>query len=242
MRIRLTFEFEGKMLLPLNYNHIIQASILNWIDDEEYQKYIHDIGYTLEKRNYKLYVFSRMEGKFNIIKETKQIEFDSGCALDISAIDEKLLMLIIQGTFKNNLRIGRNNVTVKSITKREFEPERIMRVRTKSPITVYSTVKENDQTKTLYYTPYQEEFYEKIRLNIMHKYESYFGNKYDGDFEIKLLNEKSVKEKVIKYKNFVIKGYEGEFLIQGSSKIKELIYNTGLGSKNSQGFGMIDYF
>ena len=242
MRIRLTFEFEGKILLPLNYNHIIQASILNWIDDEEYQKHIHDIGYTLEKRNYKLYVFSRMEGKFKIIKETKQIEFDSGCTLDISAIDEKLLMLIIQGTFKNNLRIGRNNVTVKSIMKREFEPERIMRVRTKSPITVYSTVKENDQTKTLYYTPHQEEFYEKIRLNIMHKYESYFGNKYDGDFEIKLLNEKSVKEKVIKYKNFVIKGYEGEFLIQGSSKIKELIYNTGLGSKNSQGFGMIDYF
>lgn len=242
MRIRLTFEFEGNMLLPLNYNHIIQASILNWIDDEEYQKYIHDIGYTLEKRNYKLYVFSRMEGKFKIIKETKQIEFDSGCTLDISAIDEKLLMLIIQGTFKNNLRIGRNKVTVKSIMKREFEPERIMRVRTKSPITVYSTVKENDQTKTLYYTPHQEEFYEKIRLNIMHKYESYFGNKYDGDFEIKLLNEKSVKEKVIKYKNFVIKGYEGEFLIQGSSKIKELIYNTGLGSKNSQGFGMIDYF
>jgi len=42
------------------------------------------------------------------------------------------------------------------------------------------------------------------------------------------------------YKNFLIKGWMGTFRLQGLKKALKLAYDAGLGSKNSQGFGMFE--
>ncbi|RKX92249.1 MAG: CRISPR-associated endoribonuclease Cas6, partial [Spirochaetes bacterium] len=38
----------------------------------------------------------------------------------------------------------------------------------------------------------------------------------------------------------IIKGWTGTFVLNGNRKILKLAYYTGLGSKNSQGFGMFE--
>lgn len=45
---------------------------------------------------------------------------------------------------------------------------------------------------------------------------------------------------IIKYKGTVIKGYSGDFILKGNPELIKLAYDTGLGSKNSQGFGCIE--
>lgn len=61
MRILVTIKpVQEKITLPFHYQHIIQSMILSWIHDESYSKFIHDEGYFYEKRNYKLYSFSKL--------------------------------------------------------------------------------------------------------------------------------------------------------------------------------------
>lgn len=77
MRIELNLEFD-ELNLPIHYNHILQAVILKWINDENYARFIHDKGYEFNNRRYKLYTFSRLEGKFNIDKKNKRIIYKDG--------------------------------------------------------------------------------------------------------------------------------------------------------------------
>ena len=47
-------------------------------------------------------------------------------------------------------------------------------------------------------------------------------------------------KKIIIYKGTVIKAWMGSYVLESEPQILELSYYTGLGSKNSQGFGMWD--
>lgn len=45
---------------------------------------------------------------------------------------------------------------------------------------------------------------------------------------------------MILYKGTVIKAWEGTFRLLGPQELVELAYDTGLGAKNSQGFGCFE--
>jgi CRISPR-associated endoribonuclease Cas6 len=60
------------------------------------------------------------------------------------------------------------------------------------------------------------------------------------DFSISPLNTKKLKKRVVIYKDYVIKGWDGEFLVEGSKELMDIAYNAGIGSKNSQGFGCVE--
>lgn len=47
-------------------------------------------------------------------------------------------------------------------------------------------------------------------------------------------------EKIVKYRETVIKGWMGRFVLKGNRKLLKLGYECGIGSKNSQGFGMVE--
>ena len=60
----------------------------------------------------------------------------------------------------------------------------------------------------------------------------------DAYFEIEPvypINEKNFN--ILKYRNTIIKGYTGVYKITGDPRLKKTAYETGLGSKTSQGFG-----
>ena len=44
----------------------------------------------------------------------------------------------------------------------------------------------------------------------------------------------------MKYRETVIKGWMGRFVLKGNRKLLKLGYECGIGSKNSQGFGMVE--
>jgi len=60
----------------------------------------------------------------------------------------------------------------------------------------------------------------------------------EEDVEIEPISK--TKLSVVKYKDFVIKGYSGKFIMKGPVPLLQMGIGTGLGSKNSQGFGCVE--
>ena len=242
MRAYLKIKFNGELVLPIQYNYVIQAVILKWIGEESYQKFIHDTGYEFNKRQFKLYSFSRLEGKFHIDREKKEIIFYDDLRLLLTSADNKFLEYLINNVIKSSkISILNQEVWIDEIncSNRRISGEE--KVYTKSPVVVYSTLTGGDKKKTYYYNPVEKEFTELVRKNLLNKYSAAFGKEpEDDDFRIIPLDASRLKESVVLYKGTVIKGYSGEFLIKGSSELTNLAYDAGIGSKNSQGFGCIE--
>ncbi|SHF05270.1 MULTISPECIES: CRISPR-associated endoribonuclease Cas6 [Caloramator] len=239
MRVELNLEFD-ELNLPIHYNHIMQAVILKWINDEKYAQFIHDKGYEFNNRRYKLYTFSRLEGKFRLDNKNKRIIFQDSAKLLISSVDDEFLRYVVENYIENgSINIIGNEVKVKNI--RYIYPKLDGNVFvTKSPITVYSTFERDGSKKTYYYNPSEDEFEELIKRNLVYKYNSYYDtNLKDIDIKITPVKE-TLNQSIVLYKGTVIKGWNGVFKIDASKEILEFAYGAGLGSKNSQGFGCIE--
>lgn len=107
-----------------------------------------------------------------------------------------------------------------------------------SPIVAYVT--EKGQLYTRYYGPRDVEFYRLITDNAHRKYVSYYGREPYTNLEIELIVAKDRNKLVTRYKGrTIVEAWGGRYRINGDSDTLSLIYNAGLGSKNSQGFGMM---
>ncbi|WP_180964008.1 CRISPR-associated endoribonuclease Cas6 [Haloimpatiens massiliensis] len=243
MRATINLELKQPIKLPIQYNHIINGAILNWLRNVGENKFIHDEEFKKNVKNHKLYTFSKLQGKFTMDVKNKKITYYSGVNLLISSYDDKFLSNIVNSlvmkesmnVLNQEIKIDNIETSLYSVTGEEI------RVYTKSPVTVYSTFKEEEKNKTRYYSPYEKEFSEIIRKNLINKYKSYYGKlPEDNRFSIELLSRKKPKESVIIYRGIVIKGWSGEFVMRGSKELLNLAYQAGIGAKNSQGFGCVE--
>lgn len=240
MKLKLNFNIEDELILPQNYNHILQATILNWINDEKYQEFMHDKGYSYNNRVFKLFSFSKIYGKFTLNRANKKIEFYEKVTIYISAVDHEFLNYVGNNLLMNqDLKIYNQNIKLESfeVIKEEIKEEMV--VYTLSPITVYSTVEILGRKKTYYYNPYEKEFSILIRENLIKKYISYYEIEPENTYLEIVSYNKKIKQSILNYKGFIIKGWNGEFVLKGSKELIDMALSSGLGSKNSQGFGCI---
>lgn len=239
MRIKVCMSAEEDITLPIAYNHIIQKSIYN-ILDSEYASKLHDLGYKYKNKIFKLFNFSKLEIQNKIIKNNK-ITIQSGkVELIISSIDEEFIFKIISGFIEHKcLKFKEGILKVNEVySKKQLNRERAV-VLTVSPVVV---VKPTRESRTEFYSPKDKEFLSSIKNNIIAKYISFYNEEYKGVLNIEILDENNIRKKIDKYKNWIYEGYLGGFIIEGDTKIVELAYSCGLGSKNSQGFGCIETF
>ena len=242
MRAYIDFKLDKELTIPTQYNHIVQAVILKWLGDDNYSKFLHDCGYEYNNRRYKLYTFSRLQGNFKINRQSKMITYYDNARLVVSSSEDKFIEYLVN-TFLGGgkVKIGRNEVEIASIRSQKYNyvPEDMFY--TLSPIVAYSTLYDRDKKKTYYYSPYETEFEELIRKNLIKKYAALYDKLPEDDsFTIKPLQNNRLKENIVIYRETVIKGWSGEFLIKGSDELLNIAYDSGLGSKNSQGFGCIE--
>ena len=241
MRVSIEFESEsGSLFLPIHYNHIVQGFIYDNISPE-LAKFLHEQGYTHIKRSFKLFTFSRLYGRFKI--EGKYIVLNSPIKLQISSSNSHFLQEFAESLLrKGEVSFLNQPLRVNSI---EVYPNprfsRDVTIRTLSPVTVYSTLKTPDnRKKTYYYSPYEKEFSLLIERNLQKKFELIHHKAPDG-YNLTIEPERRrLSEKVIKYKGTVVKGWMGRFRLEGSPELMLVAYDTGLGSKNSLGFGMFE--
>lgn len=115
-------------------------------------------------------------------------------------------------------------------------------IRMLSPVTMYSTLKTpTGRKKTYYFSPFESEFSELLEGNLKKKYEALYRSEPNGlSFSIEPIGVSKRDEKIIDYKGTVIKSWMGRYRLSGSLELMKLAYDTGLGAKNSQGFGCFE--
>lgn len=237
MQISIVFKGEN-ITLPLARNEIIQGLIYKAASENPtFSDKLHNVGNDFNGRKFKLFTFSELDGKYSV--ENKKIIYPSTASLTIRAFEPYLIQLLFLYFSKNKyVKLGLNTVEVKDVRLDEFHVyENKINVKTLSPVTVYSTTEDGH---TIYYSPNDPEFYSRIKANAERKYKSFFGDEEEFDLSIKAVENQKFVKRATRFKSTFITAWHGEFVLEGSAKILNFLYQTGLGSKNSEGFGMVE--
>lgn len=239
MQIQISFTCDKDIILPIHYNNILQAFIYNNID-EKLAKFLHDNGYTSNGRTFKLFTFSR------ILKRGKKDneKFNFGNKIDIivsSPLDNFCKSIANSMLQRNDLYMGENNIKTDQIQIiNHLVDKDEIRIETLSGIVAYSTLLRPDNSKyTCYFMPRETDFDRIVTENLVKKYNALNNTNLSFDSSIEIIPLDKPRQNISYYKNFIIKGVDGRFLIKGDRRLLQIGIDAGFGSKNSQGFGCV---
>ncbi len=240
MQLYVNCRLDEPVVLPMAHHHILQSIIYRSLSENpRYAEFMHDTGFQNEKRQFKLFTFGLLNGPHKIVQ--KNIIFYNALQWEIRSNQQQMIEMVEQYICRNGLmllnqRIATSQIeTVSSVTP-EIGDE--IQIRMNSPVVVYAT--DPETKKTIYYSPdHWDEFAMRIRDNFRRKYMAQAGEMPASDIEI-IDSGTSHKKYVTKYKNFYITGWQGDFILRGATEYLQFLYDTGLGSKNSQGFGLFN--
>lgn len=237
-----------EFVLPLAYNEYVQAALYR-ILPQDFAAFLHDQGYSYLKRQFRLFSFSRLLGRYEVLRDQGLIRFFGPVRLVVvsplpafaGAVLDRLLGEAI-------LRLGNVELELVEVESSapKVESSRVL-VQTLSPITAYSTLLRPDGRKyTVYFHPRESSFAEAIRENLRKKMKvarDELGlalGPTDDEFAFDIRPVGRTKKSVVVYKDTFIQGYSGRFQLSGPPVLLSMALEFSLGSKNSQGFGCIE--
>jgi CRISPR-associated endoribonuclease Cas6 len=232
---------DGQALtLPIHYNNIVQAMIYKLLDDTT-AHFLHNKGFMHGKRTFKMFAFSRLMGRYSIDKSEGDITFIGPVSLVVTSPYSDFCSSLANGLLlQSSIRLGSAELQVTNISlERDIIDNEKIKICTLSPIVVYSTLLRPDGRRyTCYFEPGEKDFDEIMEGNLRKKYKAFYDTGApDGNVTITPLRQPRLS--IIDYKDTTIKGYSGEFILSGPTPLLQIAVESGLGSKNSQGFGCI---
>ncbi len=248
MRIKITCDIGKGIRLPINYNYFLTGVIYQFLkeSDPEYANFLHQDGYEVENRRFKLFTFSQLMAKRKI--QNDQIHFHSPLTWYISSSQEPFLQNFAASLMQTGiLQIERHRLRVQDVEvlrQPRFGPQ--MTFRCLSPITMSTKRERGDRLDTYYCLPNDPQFSELVRQNLIRKYEAVyqqppteksFAMTFDQAYIDK--NEGRVT-RLVDFKGTKIRGILSPFHIIGSPELIHIGYECGFGDKNSMGFGMVE--
>ncbi|ABG03248.1 CRISPR-associated protein, Cas6 family [Rubrobacter xylanophilus DSM 9941] len=246
MRLKIVLSGErGHLHLPLQYNSAVQGFIYANLSRTLADR-LHNRGHTYGQRRFKLFTFSRLFGR----REAGEggISFRGPVRLYLGSAEAEVLGSLAEHLLRRpETRLGKTRCLVEEVgvePEPEVEDGRPLLVRALSPITAYTTLATPEgRKKTYYYSPQEEEWGVAILENIKRKVAA-LGWAADAEEDLREAyvrprRVRSSDQKVLRFKGTVVKGWMGLYELKMPEPYFRLAYDTGLGSKNSQGFGMI---
>ena len=235
---------ESEIVLPISYNSLVQGFIYNSLD-KTLSTWLHNEAIRFEKRKFRFFTFSRLLGRFKI--EGKEIKFFGSIKLFVGTIHNVVLQSLVENLLKNpQIRLGKGELQIESIEIEERPKiNGSILVKTLSPITTYSTLTAPDgKKKTYYYSPFEKDWERMLLDNIRRKAKA-----LGWEDRLSLLNDAYIRPvkvnkndlQIVYYRNTVIKAWSGIYEINLPEPFFSLVYYSGLGAKNSQGFGMVKW-
>ena len=218
---------------------------------------LHNQGSRFEKRQFKLFTFSRLFGSFD--RRAGNISFRGPLYLWLASPLVKILESFASHLIKKGkVKLGNSYLQPASVEvsfDEQFKSPVL--VRTLSPITVYSTLRTADgRRKTYYYSPFEEDFSRLIQENLLKKMTILKNNLSQTNSDETVLSNANITEifkirpekvsnhnqHILFFKGTIIKAWSGLYRLDGSPELIKIAFDCGLGSKNSQGFGMIEKY
>ena len=228
----------NQISLPIAANETVQGLIYRAISkDPTYSYDMHENGSSFDGRKYKLFTFGELNGKYEIVGN--RIIYPGDVRLNIRSADAYLIQLLFDYFRQTReIRLGNNTVRAKSVLLEDTHifADRIL-IRTASPITVYLT---EPNGHTVYFSPDDPRFCEGIVTNARRKWASKMENDNGFSLRVSTMENAQYLKRATRFKTTFITAWHGPLLLEGSPQVLDFLYQTGLGSKNSQGFGMFD--
>lgn len=226
---------EKPLIIPFNYFYQLQSSVYSLLNKVEESDFWHDDGFG-EPPRYKGFCFSGLNGKYRVDRKNKKLIFDGEVYLELrSAVFDFIdafQRAVEQHPF---IKLFDTLLTVTEASLRNTHIDGgIIYFNAITPVVMHRST---DDGHTVFFSPNDDEYFTLICNNIKNKY---LAIKNKSPDEVFLRTSGDLKKVVTKYKNTWITGYQGIFEIKTSSRMAEFIYNTGLGEKNSQGFGFVE--
>lgn len=227
--------------IPIQYNHLVQGAIYGSLPEDMAAR-LHDQGYAIGKRSFKMFSFSRLLGKYNVDRNAGTISFQGDVQLVISSPEMRFFLSLINNLLtKKYFRVGESSFRIEEVRFDEQLAEgEMITVRTLSPVVVYSTLLRPEGGKyTCYFQPGEGEFERLVTSNLRKKYEAFYRRQPpDGEISARPLDRPRLH--VTYYKSTVIKGYACRLRLTGPKELLQMALDAGLGSKNAQGYGCVE--
>ena len=235
-------------LLPISYQYELSACIYKIIakSNESYAYWLHNNGFTNFNKRFKMFTFSNLSPQCKVLGDRMCILNDT-MYLYLSFLPDKSTEEFVKGVFLDNLlTLGDGKSKV------QFQVENIEALatpylhncefQTLSPVTV-SIKRENGSIE--YVSPEREGYGRMLINNLKEKYLAFYGKQFEKDdsFVFELLSP--AKSRLITIKANTpsmtrVKGFQYNFRLKADDELTRIMYEAGLGEKNSIGFGMAE--
>lgn len=243
LKLKISLTSKKNICLKTGFKYLLQALIYNLLDRVD-SDWLHSTGFKYEKRTFKLFTFSSFLEKPIYKRDKKMFIFQNEVSFVIlSPVEWVIKQLANNIILQEKIKIGINEAYISGI---EIISEvkiksKLTRIKTVTPIEVHSTLLTKDgKKKTYYYSPSENDFSKLINLNLKKKWASFFNEDCIYNIKIRAVKIEKCREHISSFKNIIIKAWSGHFYIEGDEKLIEFALNVGLGSRNSNGYGMIE--
>ena len=237
MQLHLKFTGEN-IVVPMAHQAMVQGMIYNALgEDPDYQRFLHETGYAVGDRSFRHFVFGRLRGPY--ARVPAGLRFEEGFSLEIRSARGRFVQLLMGGMRPGSIhRLGGNSVTVAEV---RLEDRHVtagdIEIRIDSPVTVHSTL---DDGSTFFPDPFDPEYSRLLAENTKNKWLSLYKTLPPGGLGFAPLEVTERDKVVTRFKGFCLTGWRGTYRLLGEPQVLDLLYQTGLGSRNAQGFGLFD--
>ncbi len=262
MRLKLTLHVQDQNpILPLNYQYPVSAWIYKILNsaDADFTEWLHNTGYTVGHRHFKLFTFSNLTISRYKRKNDRLKILSPEVLLHLSFFIDKAAENFITGLFMNqefvigdSFDIARFYVqTVESLPLPNFQDN--MEFKCLSPICLSRTVERNGRKLPEYISPDDSQYQQYFFDNLINKYKSTLNHKYNaapvGDDYLQNVGKLEIlspsKSRLLTIKEGTsqqsrVRGYLYRFRITAPPELISFGYLAGFGEKNSLGFGCVE--
>lgn len=237
MILIMDFKLKKELELPVNYQYMLQSALYALVlNESKADKNYHDEGAVYEKRSFRLFTFGQLRGRCRVVKG--RIYFRDKISLEVRSIFPEMLEKMSVNVEEKGLNLANTRLEpYRLFLSDKARKEDSFLIEMDSPIVAYRTLEDK---KTVFYSPWDEEFYTLIRDNFRRKYYACYGIDVPAeDIPELMMLEVSERDKVVtRYKGFYITAWKGHYRLAGKPEFLDFLHQTGLGCRNSQGFGM----
>ncbi len=241
MQLKLTFEFNKPLALPLGHHSTLQGFIYNQLSSyPDYSDFLHNSGYSDGPHAFKLFVFSTLKGKHSI--SGGKIIFYDKIYLEVRSPDPAFCNVLSNAlSFSDTAILNRQEIHLSefTFTKKTVSSDSVD-IKMLSPLTLSTTYYEGERKKTRFLTPIDPDFNDALNRNATSKYRAAYHEDLGSEILLNTLDFNDKNKYVTKFNGIYINAWNGSFHLSGDPDVLSFLYDSGLGSRNSQGFGMFE--
>ena len=235
-----TFRFrympEKTVVLPLAHADVLQGVFYSLLSPgSAFASEIHDRPQENGKQ-YKFFCFSDFSGKHYV--RNGYISFPDTFTWEIRSADDKIMETIRENVREIDVRGIKCTLIDMELAERTCRFMDSVDITMMTPLCVYTTRANGNRR---FYSPDEEGFCRSVEKNLISKYEMFYGHQPGGAVSFEPIAVAPEDKCVTKYKGWYVTGYRGRYRLSAPPDVIDLAYHTGLGVKNSAGFGLFQY-